>query len=463
MERTASGTSGRSSFGHVRAIASAVHIKNHLCNSLYRARGIATELTHRKSTTEVVLNTRGFNDFVKKADPETVVLFHTRWLEAIAHNAKQDHAYIERFVGDEVQINFGGITPCPSPGLKAGRYLTKLRERLAALGGADLSDSMKGEVLQLPKTFVGAAQGPAVCGTLGVGDGLQGTAVLGRLVGGAKALQVIAQDTGFDIIVDRRVADECSGHIDTVPVDIVQVGLGGAPQEVCHLLSDVGDTKDEWLYSLSVDQQYDRAWKALRGGDVLHASELLTACASGANGAVGKKSTGQLVAARLQQYVAEVIRVTGEAPKEYCRCVRLLSVMPRQVARRTQQQPAPQRQVPSCSSMRSSRSTRSAFAKSRGASSVVASAVPPGLVPSPSMVRLTAQEARVAASLAPSGSMASMRTVSSVQSQSQSLSHISSLPPQSMNARLRAYQSVQSHGESSDAAAAEPCAPAAQS
>ena len=295
-------------------------------NAFLRPGKASNELVCRRVVTEAILNTKGFNDFSKSYELDTVMKFHSKWIEACTADAKSCAAVVERFVGDEIHVNFGGLVPCSVPGQKAGRWLLKVRERLDAMHIAFKNEHRDTDSpLHLPATYMGAAQGPAICGTLGT-DALKGSAVLGRIVGGAKALQAVARDTGFDIIVDRRIADECQGHITSVAVDVIQVGVDGSPQEVCYLVGRSGtvESQDEWLYSLAVDGNYDKAWKVLRAGDVALACEMMATYVH-----QSKNHTAALVCARVQRFVAEVKKATGELPKEYCRTVRIMTFTPR--------------------------------------------------------------------------------------------------------------------------------------
>ncbi|KAJ9451720.1 hypothetical protein DIPPA_31159 [Diplonema papillatum] len=304
----------------MRGLATVISAKNAFLRSA-KPPPCAPELVQRRVVTEVILNTKGFTDFCRQYEVDVVQKFHTRWLEACVTDTRKEGGFVERFIADELQVNFGGIIHCSSPGQKAGRYLLRVRERLDALH-AHGDEELPGE--HMPATYIGAAQGPAICGTLGFEGYIKGTAVLGRVIGGARALQAVARDTGFDIIVDRRIADECQGHISSVPVDVIQVGVDGTPQEVCYLIGRSGADQNEWLYGMAADLNYDRAWKVLRLGDVAQATEMMASYVQQA-----RNHTAALVCARLQRFLAEVKRATGDPPREYCRTIRMMTFTPR--------------------------------------------------------------------------------------------------------------------------------------
>ena len=327
------------------------------------------ELSYRKITTELIINLRGFNAFVKAMDLDSVLAFHIKWLEAVVSDAKKESGYLERCMGDEVHMNFGGVVPCSSPGLKAGRYALKLRERLTTLYK---TEKLK-EHTSVPETFIGAAQGPAICGYVGV-DGLRGSAVFGRLIYAARALQIVAQDTGFDILLDRRISEDCQGHITSVPVDVIQVG-NGPTQEVYHPMYYAGNSPDEWLYSITTDLNYERAWKILRSGDVPLAFSLMTAYAQ-----QSRSATAGMVAERIKNYIDAVTVATGEGPTEYCRSVRMMSVGPRPLMTMDQGMSDASPPGSPCTPNANSREAKRLLR--------VSSMVPQHLVPSPSLGRM---------------------------------------------------------------------------
>eukprot|EP01062_Namystynia_karyoxenos_P081309 TRINITY_DN8906_c0_g1_i1.p1 TRINITY_DN8906_c0_g1~~TRINITY_DN8906_c0_g1_i1.p1 ORF type:complete len:850 (+),score=173.01 TRINITY_DN8906_c0_g1_i1:114-2663(+) len=296
-------------------------------NGSFSGRKAPATLQLRRMTVELVAVARGFTDYAAAAGGGATCILHRKWLESASQAAKGANGVLERFVGDETHFNFGGVVHVPQPGSKAAKALLSLRKATMVLSQDDELDDVTPPQVALPTSYAGAAQGPALCGYLGFGC-LRAPAVLGRVAVAARALASLAEQTGFDILTDRRVADEAQSTVTAVPVDIIRVGRWGKPQEICHLLGARGDTEasGEWLYLVSggtAGEQYSTAWDCLRQGDVTGAVELLQGQHTSSGSHVARQ-----VAARLQRYEEEVRRTTGKPSNDYCRCVELFSITP---------------------------------------------------------------------------------------------------------------------------------------
>eukprot|EP01062_Namystynia_karyoxenos_P076002 TRINITY_DN7396_c1_g1_i1.p1 TRINITY_DN7396_c1_g1~~TRINITY_DN7396_c1_g1_i1.p1 ORF type:complete len:834 (+),score=226.58 TRINITY_DN7396_c1_g1_i1:315-2504(+) len=292
-----------------------------------RRAGLPPPLTLRRQTVECVAVARGFADYATAAGAHAAGVLHQKWLDAALQSAKGASGVLERFVGDETHMNFGGVQSCSNTGSKAARALLALRKQVGALSGDEELAELTPPQSTIPAAYAGACQGPALCGYLGAGV-LRAPAVIGRVAVAAKALAALAEQTGFDVLVDRRVADEAQATVTAVPVDVIRVGRWGRSQEVCHLLGTRGDSEKsgEWLYLINSGQganPYLAAWDRLRQGEVTGAAKELLNYHQATGSHVARQ-----VAARLLRYEEEVRRHTGKASTEYCRCVETHAVTP---------------------------------------------------------------------------------------------------------------------------------------
>eukprot|EP01059_Diplonema_ambulator_P035531 TRINITY_DN838_c1_g1_i1.p1 TRINITY_DN838_c1_g1~~TRINITY_DN838_c1_g1_i1.p1 ORF type:complete len:1031 (+),score=322.40 TRINITY_DN838_c1_g1_i1:152-3244(+) len=308
-------TMGKSDvFDSIKAspVGSSIMTQRNSGGALKKKNFSSVHLTRKRGIAQVCFSCRDFDEFVKRSDTAAVLEFHTKWLQCILVDAKDLGGTVERFVGDVVDVNFGGLVPCTQSAAKAANYVLKVRDRMSV---ANLSqegfDGMETEMA------CGVASGVALVGNLGV-QGLKTPSILGRTVFICKAMTAISREMGLDIIVDQRFADEIRGSFRYLPVDILRLNDNGKKQSVYHLMNTRHATTGEWMYTLESGNEtaYEKVWKQFKtmsdkGGSLLQIIEMLNV--------VVDEPVAKVVASRLKGYHDEVLAATGKPSVEYSR------------------------------------------------------------------------------------------------------------------------------------------------
>ena len=263
----------------------------------------------KKQVSQVTLGVRDFSEYIKRlAEAVLIVDFHSTWMLCCTTDAKDFGGNLERFVGDCLEVNFGGLTSCIQPSLKASKYALRVRERCIANSLDSYSET---------EPCIGIATGPALVGTLG-GVGIKSPAVLGRTIQISHAMQTISREIGLDIISDARHADELRGSFSLLPVDYVKFSETGKKHFVYYVANQEVNKGDEWMYSFKDAGEFEQIVMGLKNLGTEHETlqsliEMLSTC---------EGRVAHLVSLRWKAYFDEVVTTTGRAPSEYCRLCR---------------------------------------------------------------------------------------------------------------------------------------------
>eukprot|EP01060_Flectonema_neradi_P010906 TRINITY_DN17999_c0_g1_i1.p1 TRINITY_DN17999_c0_g1~~TRINITY_DN17999_c0_g1_i1.p1 ORF type:complete len:953 (+),score=145.22 TRINITY_DN17999_c0_g1_i1:49-2907(+) len=285
-------------------------------DSLKKRGTLAVYLQRRKGISHVSLSCKDFDEYMRQLpDPSLVVEFHSKWLGCCVTDAKVHGGVVERFIGDCVDINFGGLQSCINSANKATTYAVKVRDRIFT------AKNRQCEGFNFPETFLccGIASGSGFVGNLGH-TGLKTPAVVGRAVMYSKAMLCVSRETGMDIIVDQRCADDLKGIYKSVPVDIIRYSEGSKKQVCSYVLGAHNATAGEWMYVVDAQTEtaYEKAWASLRRSDNIPSVVSVV----DAMFAIQDDPLARIVGSRIKSYLDEVILLTGKPPKDYYRVFR---------------------------------------------------------------------------------------------------------------------------------------------
>eukprot|EP00755_Sulcionema_specki_P023029 Sspe_Gene.77894::Locus_48706_Transcript_1_1_Confidence_1.000_Length_1205::g.77894::m.77894 len=218
---------------------------------------LALGLTRKRNVAQVRLTVKNFSSGLK--DPVAFVSVHTLWLTILSGEAKESRGTIERFLADEVDVNFGGLLFCNAVSQKAANYVVRVLEHI---------DSRALNI----RPVIGVGSGSALVGNLGC-TGLKNNAVVGHAVEMSRVMHCLARELGLGNCMGALAAEDSKGHFDIVPVDIVYFHKR---QIVYHLKGRRAvSTDEEWMYHYNkADGPYEKAWNTLCAGKVEEASML---------------------------------------------------------------------------------------------------------------------------------------------------------------------------------------------
>eukprot|EP01060_Flectonema_neradi_P017385 TRINITY_DN2427_c1_g1_i3.p1 TRINITY_DN2427_c1_g1~~TRINITY_DN2427_c1_g1_i3.p1 ORF type:complete len:948 (+),score=188.20 TRINITY_DN2427_c1_g1_i3:61-2904(+) len=277
-----------------------------------QAATLSLRLSRRKCAAHCTVGLRDWERFAHgNRDTQLIVDVHSSFLHCAIQDVKTERGLVERFVGDSVDVSFGGLLTCPAPSAKAVKYSLRVRERMQSF---EKDHRGFGDDLTL---VVGIASGSTLAGNLGC-QGMKSPATLGRLITVSRDLQQIAKEIGLDIILCSRTDDDIRGTFASVPVDILKNTLGKKVQASYLVGRDAAaDRAGEWMYTMIESRSesiYDKAWSLVKQGQLVPGLDALYALRS--------EDIPRMVANRLTQYIDDTVSLTGKTPTEYFRMIR---------------------------------------------------------------------------------------------------------------------------------------------
>ena len=273
---------------------------------------LSLHLSRRKSAAHVTVGLRDWERFAHgNRDAQLIVDVHGAFLHCAIQDVKFERGLVERFVGDTVDVSFGGLLTCPAASTKAVQYSIKVRDRMQTF---EKDHRGFGDDLTL---VVGIASGSTLAGNLGC-PGMKSPATLGRIMTVSKDLQQTAREIGLDIIICSRTDDDIKGAFASVPVDILKNTLGKKIQAAYLVGRDAAaDRAGEWMYTMTesrTESIYDKAWSMVKQGQLVAGLDALNALRA--------EDIPRMVANRLTQYIDDTVSLTGKTPTEYFRMIR---------------------------------------------------------------------------------------------------------------------------------------------
>eukprot|EP01060_Flectonema_neradi_P027829 TRINITY_DN37452_c0_g1_i1.p1 TRINITY_DN37452_c0_g1~~TRINITY_DN37452_c0_g1_i1.p1 ORF type:complete len:917 (+),score=165.89 TRINITY_DN37452_c0_g1_i1:125-2875(+) len=264
---------------------------------------LAVHIQRRKGCAQVAIGCHDFAKFSHTHDPHHITEFHSSWLQICLSESSVFHGTVERFNGDRVFVNFGGLKPCIGSSLKAAKYSSIGVEKLSILS------EEYGTLSVLPA--MGIASGSCLVGNMGC-TGMKAPSVMGKIAINASAILGLCANMKFDILIDSRCADEIKSQFHTSAVDYLKLPESPRPHTIFKM-TKVMNTNTEWMYALhDRDSPYDRAWSLLmQNASITQVADLMSALPQG-------DPMARVVSNRLRRYNEEVLLVTGKAPTEYC-------------------------------------------------------------------------------------------------------------------------------------------------
>eukprot|EP01064_Diplonema_japonicum_P008535 TRINITY_DN1599_c0_g1_i16.p1 TRINITY_DN1599_c0_g1~~TRINITY_DN1599_c0_g1_i16.p1 ORF type:complete len:912 (+),score=265.39 TRINITY_DN1599_c0_g1_i16:60-2795(+) len=276
----------------------------------YTSHALALYMTRKKNVCQVAIENCDFERLITdKKDGSSIVEYHSQWLQRCISDVKDHRGTVERFIGDHIDINFGGAVPCPSASAKAANYAVKLREKMTPIE-CRRSFAVQSDLIML----VGMSTGVCYAGNLGC-FGMKAPATLGRAFMMAKDMLFVARDVGVDIVMDAKCADELKGMFTTTVVEILKEEDRG--KTLCSYLNGLKkDVGGEWMYTMRDESevQFDAAWTHVLAGEVakgLSELQMITPA----------HPVLSLVISRLSIFCEMVEKVTGKPPTDYYRCI----------------------------------------------------------------------------------------------------------------------------------------------
>ena len=262
----------------------------------------------KKHVTQVSIGLRDFQEHVKALqDSAAIVECLTTWLQCCTMDAKDFGGNLERFVGDCLEVNFGGLSQCSRASAAATKYALRIRDRV-------LGTTLLGAAETEP--CIGIATGPALVGTLG-GVGIKSPAVLGRTIQISHAMQTISREMGIDIVADANHADELHGSFSLLPVDYIKFSETGKKHLVYFVSGFLSDNGEEWMYCLrEASGSYEDIFMSLQKAGGENEPTLISLIASMES---QPDPIAKVVTARWRYYMEESRVLTGSNPTEYCR------------------------------------------------------------------------------------------------------------------------------------------------
>eukprot|EP01059_Diplonema_ambulator_P003414 TRINITY_DN1309_c0_g1_i4.p1 TRINITY_DN1309_c0_g1~~TRINITY_DN1309_c0_g1_i4.p1 ORF type:complete len:911 (+),score=304.78 TRINITY_DN1309_c0_g1_i4:59-2734(+) len=270
---------------------------------------LALNMMRRKCVSQVSIENPDFERYVlEKRDGPAIVEYHSQWLQRCIMDVKNLRGMVERFIGDHVDVNFGGIMPCTAPSAKACEYALRLRERMVPF--ENIRDFAQSDVLM----FVGISTGACYAGNLGC-QGMKAPTTLGRTFTQARSMMLVARDIGLDIVMDGKCSDELKGMFTTTIVDILKVENRG--KVLCYYANGFKkDVGGEWMYTMKDEGEacYDAAWTHILGGDIKKGLEDL-------RGITPADPVTNIAISRIAAYCETIEKATGKPPGDYYRVI----------------------------------------------------------------------------------------------------------------------------------------------
>eukprot|EP01059_Diplonema_ambulator_P003415 TRINITY_DN1309_c0_g1_i5.p1 TRINITY_DN1309_c0_g1~~TRINITY_DN1309_c0_g1_i5.p1 ORF type:complete len:926 (+),score=308.24 TRINITY_DN1309_c0_g1_i5:59-2779(+) len=269
---------------------------------------LALNMVRKKCVSQVSVENPDFERFLSVTrDGPAIVEYHSQWLQRCIMDVKNLRGMVERFIGDHVDVNFGGIMPCTAPSAKAANYAVKLRERVGA--PPDIKSIYKEQHM-----FAGISTGACYAGNLGC-QGMKAPTTLGRTFTQARSMMLVARDIGLDIVMDGKCSDELKGMFTTTIVDILKVENRG--KVLCYYANGFKkDVGGEWMYTMKDEGEacYDAAWTHILGGDIKKGLEDL-------RGITPADPVTNIAISRIAAYCETIEKATGKPPGDYYRVI----------------------------------------------------------------------------------------------------------------------------------------------
>ena len=180
----------------------------------------------RQEISSLFADIRGFTDFSRRNDPETLVDVLNRYLDVGAKAVLAEDGTLDKFMGDAVVALFNAPLPQPDHVLRAVRAASRMQQGVASLHPDLLPACRLGY-------GVGITVGDAVVGNIGTAQQMNYTAI-GPSVNLARRLQEAAAPG--QILLTRLAYQRVQEDVEARPLSPLRVEGINEPIEVYELL-----------------------------------------------------------------------------------------------------------------------------------------------------------------------------------------------------------------------------------
>lgn len=179
---------------------------------------------------------RNFTSISEKLSPAEVVEFLNEYMSVMVSCVKNNHGYVDKFIGDAIMATWGTLSVTDNQPMDAVKASLDMREALKKY------NKKRGSVKKPKLQFgIGINYGSVVSGQIGSQEKMEYT-VIGDAVNIASRVESITKDLGLDIIVSEAIYINTKKDFNYIPLHNMQVKGKAKPIQVYALL---GSKKDK--------------------------------------------------------------------------------------------------------------------------------------------------------------------------------------------------------------------------
>ena len=181
----------------------------------------------RKTIAILFSDIRSFSTISETMEPEEIVRRLNRYFDRMVKAINRHGGVIDKFIGDAIMANFGGVLPLENPCDSAVRAAIEMRGELGALNG-----EWKTEGIDPFENGIGIHYGDALQGTVGSTDRKEFT-VIGDSVNTASRLESLTKELHTPILISQSVYEQLSESMRTEWTNLGESSVKGKQQRVC--------------------------------------------------------------------------------------------------------------------------------------------------------------------------------------------------------------------------------------
>lgn len=195
----------------------------------------AVELNgQRKRLTVLFSDIAGFTTLAEQLQPEQVVAFLNRYLDAMVAALFKHGAYIDKFEGDAIMAFWNAPVPQEDHAIRACFAAMEMRDAVAALAPKWAEEGLPGLAVRW-----GVNTGDVVVGNMGTTDKVNYT-VIGDQVNLASRLEGVNTEYGTTILIGEGTIEATKEAIEVREVDLIRVKGRETPVRIYELLARKG-------------------------------------------------------------------------------------------------------------------------------------------------------------------------------------------------------------------------------
>jgi adenylate cyclase len=197
----------------------------------------------RKEITILFSDVRGFTTRTETADPQALVAQLNEYFEAMVAIVYAHRGTLDKFIGDAVMAQWGGIVTegAETDAFRAVSTVLKMREALQRL-----NQGWRARGIKEMKVGFGVNQGDAIVGNLGCEAKME-VSVIGDAVNLGSRLEGVTKQYHIDLCIGENVAALVRNHFVLRSVDLIIVQGKTKPVEIFTVLGKRAGGEPSWL------------------------------------------------------------------------------------------------------------------------------------------------------------------------------------------------------------------------